>query len=147
MIRHGHARRGNFSPEYHSWASMWTRCTNPNRSVWRHYGGKGVTVCDAWRSFEQFLADMGPRPAATSLERLDGNLGYGPGNCVWAERQTQNRNTTQVVWVELDGRRQRLVEWCTELGLSINTVRDRVKRGATYQEALRPSQFWRPKRS
>ena len=67
--RHGHTSGGKFSPEYHSWASMWTRCTNSKIKNYKHYGGKGVKVCTAWGSFETFLADMGPRPEGYSLER------------------------------------------------------------------------------
>lgn len=135
--RHGHAGRGNFSPEYHSWACMIQRCTNRKNSQWKHYGGKGVKVCDRWRNFDNFFADMGSRPPGTSLDRIDVNGDYTPSNCRWADRTTQARNSIQVVWVELGGVRKRLVEWCEELNISINTVRDRVKyKGMDYATAL-----------
>lgn len=134
--RHGHAGRGKFSPEYHSWASMWQRCTNPSRRSYEYYGGKGVTVCPEWKDFTVFLADMGARPPNTSLDRVDVSGGYSKENCRWADSVTQARNSVQVVWVELNGERRRLVEWCEVLGMSINTVRARTKRGMNYPEAL-----------
>jgi hypothetical protein len=91
---------------------MIQRCTNPKRDSYKHYGGKGVKVCDRWRQFENFLADMGSRPAGMTLERKDVNGDYEPSNCVWADAVTQARNSVQVVWVEIGGERKRLVEWC-----------------------------------
>ena len=133
---HGHTT-GGVSPTYHSWASMIQRCTNPKRNGWQHYGGKGVKVCPRWASFAAFLADMGERPQGTSLDRKRVTGGYNKRNCRWADRKTQARNSTQVVWVVIGGRRKRLVEWCELLNVSINTVRDRVKYyGYTYEEAL-----------
>ena len=133
---HGHTS-GKFSPEYHSWASMLQRCTNPLRKGYKHYGGKGVQVCARWLKFENFLADMGSRPEGMSLDRIDVQGNYTPENCRWADKVTQARNSVQVVWVEMLGERKRLVEWCEQLGVSVNTVRDRVKYyGMTYQEAI-----------
>ena len=133
---HGHTT-GGFSPEYHSWSCMLQRCTNPTRKSYKHYGGKGVRVCDRWLQFENFLADMGSRPAGLSLDRIDVTGDYTKENCRWADNTTQARNSRQVVWVEMFGERKRLVEWCEVLNVSINTVRDRVKYyGLTYQEAI-----------
>lgn len=116
---------------------MWQRCTNPKRYGYQHYGGKGVHVCTAWKDFTVFLRDMGRRPSGHSLERIDVNGNYEPSNCKWANTTEQARNSVQVVWVELNGERKRLVEWCAEIGISINTVRDRVKfYGMDYQTAL-----------
>lgn len=95
--KHGAASHEQRSPEYRSWTSMRTRCTNPTYHAWDRYGGRGISVCDRWReSFENFLADMGPRPKGTTLDRHpnpDGN--YEPGNCRWATRieQRSNRGT------------------------------------------------------
>jgi hypothetical protein len=92
--KHGAASHAKVSPEYRSWSSMVQRCTNPNYHRWDRYGGRGITVCQRWReSFESFLADMGPRPADTTLDRFpdpDGN--YEPSNCRWATRAEQRSN-------------------------------------------------------
>jgi hypothetical protein len=80
---------------------------------------------------------MGERPAGTSLDRIDVDGQYEPKNCRWADNKTQARNSKQVVWVEINGVRRRLVEWCELLGVSMHTVRDRVKYyGHTYESAL-----------
>lgn len=135
--RHGHTS-GKFSPTYHSWACMIQRCTNPKRTYYQHYGGKGVKVCERWLQFENFLADMGERPSKKhSLDRIDNDGDYEPGNCRWADANTQARNSSQTAYVELNGERLPLVTWCERLGVSINTVRHRVKyHGYTYQAAL-----------
>lgn len=137
--RHGHTEGGKFSPTYHSWASMIVRCYNEKRRSYKHYGGRGIVVCDRWRhSFEAFLEDMGERPEGMSLDRIDVDGPYTPENCRWADTTTQARNSKQVVWVTVCGVSKRLVEWCEDLGISINTVRDRVKyKGFTYEAAIR----------
>ncbi len=91
-MRHLHSRKGSWSRTYYSWAAMVQRCVNPARNNWQNYGGRGITVCDRWLVFANFLADMGERPAGTSIEREDTDKGYAPGNCTWASCTAQNRN-------------------------------------------------------
>lgn len=94
----------SFSREYRSWACMKDRVTNPNCPMFRHYGGRGITICDRWKdSFDLFYQDMGPRPAGTSIDRINNNLGYEPGNCRWATRSEQMDNTRRSIRISVDG--------------------------------------------
>lgn len=80
------------TPAYKSWDSMVQRCTNPRQTGYARYGAVGVTVCERWRVFENFLADMGERPNGMSLDRIDNARGYEPGNCRWATGRQQRMN-------------------------------------------------------
>jgi hypothetical protein len=81
-------------PEYHVWAAMKQRCTNPNNKIYKHYGARGIKVCDRWlNSFEAFITDMGRRPTdAHSIERVNNDGNYEPSNCIWATRAVQAKN-------------------------------------------------------
>jgi hypothetical protein len=92
---HGQAPVGKSTPTYRTWAAMIQRCTNPNRSNWKYYGGRGVTVCERWlNSFESFLADMGPRPDGEniSIGRFGDVGNYEPGNVKWMTPKEQYDN-------------------------------------------------------
>ncbi|MEU1273052.1 helix-turn-helix domain-containing protein [Streptomyces sp. NPDC005799] len=77
---------------YRSWADMVDRCTRPTHKRWADYGGRGITVCERWRKFENFLADVGDRPPGMTIDRVDNDRGYEPDNFRWANTSTQNRN-------------------------------------------------------
>jgi len=94
--KHGHAtKRFGRSPEYISWCAMHQRCSSPKTRSFEHYGGRGIKVCEHWKSFEAFLEDVGPRPSLShSIDRVEANGNYEPSNCRWAtpsEQQTNKR--------------------------------------------------------
>ena len=127
-VTHGYALQGAPAPIYRTWCGMVHRCTNPSDSNWEFYGGKGIKVCDRWRSFELFLADVGERPEGTSLDRIDGNKGYEPGNTRWADRKTQNRNAARNVNLTLNGKAQCVSAWAEELDIEYGTLLSRKQK-------------------
>lgn len=98
-VRHGEISANRPSPEYAAWIAAKKRCFNPSNASFRNYGGRGITVCSRWaQSFEAFLRDMGRRPGpGYSLDRIDPNRGYEPGNCRWADIATQSRTGARSV--------------------------------------------------
>lgn len=102
---HGHIHREDgrkvISRTYRTWQNMWTRCRNPNHPAYKNYGGRGITVCDRWKSFASFLEDMGERPPRLCIGRIDNNKGYYKENCRWETRLEQNKNR-RVVGVGFD---------------------------------------------
>jgi hypothetical protein len=97
-LRHGHTRNGRPTPEYTCWQNMWARCRNPKNPKYADYGGRGIKVCDRWRDYAAFLADMGPQPPplgwglSWSVDRIDNDGNYEPGNCRWATPRDQRHN-------------------------------------------------------
>lgn len=114
--------------EYECWSNMKTRCFNPNYRDFDLYGGRGITVCARWLSFDAFLADMGPRPPGLTLERIDNDKGYEPGNCVWASRRVQAENRRTNMRATVDGVAKMARDWIKELGVSPNAFYTRARR-------------------
>lgn len=132
------------SEEYKSWRSMKGRCLDPNSNRYSKYGGAGIKINERWlgkSGFGNFLADMGPKPGPEySIDRYPDNNGdYGPVNCRWATIDQQTRNRSSNVWIEYQGERMILTDWVRKLGLNIGTVRSRIQRGLTFEEAIKPA--------
>lgn len=85
-------RHGKDRATYNGWLSMIQRCTDPSDLHYKNYGGRGITVCERWKDFENFYADMGKKPDGLTLDRIDNDAGYSPDNCRWATRAQQQRN-------------------------------------------------------
>jgi len=126
----------NKPPLYSVWASMHDRCRNPNFRQWNRYGGRGIKVCERWKSYEAFAADLGPRPEGFTLDRIDNDGDYEPLNCRWTDRKTQAMNRACAVWVEVEGVRYRAVELARRAGVKTDTIVQRVQLGLPFNEVI-----------
>lgn len=129
------------TPEYRSWQAMLTRCTNPNTSCFKYYGGRGITVCERWLSFENFLADMGRKPTNDhSIDRYPNNDGnYEKSNCRWATRSQQVNNSRR--WkgktrlIPLGGIDRTIASTAQLLNMKEDTLRNRLRKGWSVEKA------------
>jgi hypothetical protein len=105
-FKHGEGH-SNKTPEYRAWSGMKERCFNPKKDNYPAYGGRGISVCERWRdSYENFLSDVGRRPGpAYSLDRIDPDGNYEPGNVRWATRTTQQSNRRNTVYFHMHGQK------------------------------------------
>jgi hypothetical protein len=128
-ITHGYARHGARNRAYRTWVQMRSRCSSPTHHNYPRYGGRGIAVCARWLSFESFLADMGERPPGTTIDRIDNDRGYEPGNCRWATVAEQNRNRSDTRRIEIDGASRSAAEWARANGISPRTAYARLRAG------------------
>jgi hypothetical protein len=135
---HGHMRRGaKRSPTRISWEMMWNRCTKPKHKAYKDYGAKGITICDRWKSFANFLEDMNERPAGTTLDRFPNGAGnYEPTNCRWATPVEQGNNLKSNRPITFEGRTQNIKQWAAELGMSHQAINYRLSAGWTLKETF-----------
>jgi hypothetical protein len=129
---------GYKTPEYASWKEMKRRCYNPRYREYHLYGGRGITICDRWRtSFVNFLADMGKRPfPEASIDRINNAGNYEPGNCRWSTRLEQGQNTRKVRLLTFNGETMCLRAWARRIGITKRTLSVRLERGWPLDKAL-----------
>lgn len=143
-IKHGYARRGSIHPIYSVWATMVQRCTNPRNPDFAFYGGRGITLCERWREFTYFLADVsaeiGDCPRGHTLDRINNDGGYEPGNIRWATRREQAHNSRRVRWLTANGVRANLDDWMIRLQVPRHVLVKWI-RSKAIQELLRPDHF------
>lgn len=119
--------------------NMVGRCTNPKHVKFKSYGARGITVCERWLKFENFIADMGPRPIGKTLDRIDGTRGYEPSNCRWATAEEQSANRSNAIRIDFNGLSMNGRQWSKHLGLGPNTVGRRLRSGRPIHEVLSPA--------
>lgn len=126
------------SAEYKVWQGMQQRCNNDNDHSYCNYGGRGITVCERWlHSFENFLSDMGFKPSSEhSIDRIDNNGNYEPGNCRWATKEEQANNRRNNVMCIYNGKEYTASQLAREYGININTFYSRLSAGMSVYEAL-----------
>jgi hypothetical protein len=123
-----------YTRAYSIWCSMKKRATNINSQRYKDYAGRGITICQRWLDFSNFLADMGEPPKDYSIERIDNSKGYCPENCKWASMTEQSRNKRNNTFIEFKGIKKTIIEWSEITGISAGTLSYRVRHGATENE-------------
>lgn len=135
--RHGDCRPGRRSPLYKIWAGMLRRCNNSNEVAFPVYGGRGIKVCERWHRYENFAEDMGGNFSATmSLDRVDNEKGYEPGNVRWATTTTQARNKRNNRRITFRGETRVMSEWAEVLNIPAGRVQRRLALGWAVEDAL-----------
>ncbi len=126
------------APEYQVWSQMKARCCNRRHRSYRYYGGRGISVCKEWLgSFKRFYSDMGPRPSSKhSLDRIDNDGNYEPGNCRWATRTEQANNTRRCQFVEFNGETKTVTQWAGQIGIPPDRLFYRLHKGWDVERAL-----------
>lgn len=136
LAKHGHQGGYKQSPEYMTWRAMLRRCSDEAHVDYPIYGGRGITVCEQWKDFANFIADVGTRPSGHTLDRREKDGNYEPGNVRWATAKDQARNMRSNRMLTLNGVTKCTAEWAEELGISHNTLRARLFLGWSEERTL-----------
>lgn len=123
------ARKRTHIHEWRCWDAMKTRCLNPNHKDYHRYGGRGIRICDRWiQSFADFVRDVGERPSLLhTLDRIDNDGHYVPGNVRWSTRDAQSQNTANTRLLTHDGVTLSVSEWARRIGITVESLRGRLK--------------------
>lgn len=134
---------GKGTPEYSTWQNAKDRCSNPNNAHYALYGGRGIKMCDKWAAdFTAFLQDVGKRPdGMTSLDRIDPDGDYAPGNCRWATQKQQCNNKRNNVLLTYQGKTANATQWAEELSIPVCNILSRIQRGKPIEVVLHTGKF------
>lgn len=134
----GDGLRLNFRSEFRIWKAMKERCLSPKDKRFVNYGGRGIRVCERWMKFENFLRDMGPKPDGYSIERIDVNGNYEPGNCKWIPLADQQLNRTDMKLMDAFGESKQVSSWARDSRcvVSRSVINRRLKDGWSLETAL-----------
>ncbi len=134
MVKHGMSK----SREWKTWVKMRERCLNPDDPSYSKYGARGITICDRWaRSFSDFYADMGPKPApGDTIDRIDNTKGYEPANCRWADKRIQALNRRRTRWIEYEGVTLCKKDWALKLGVARDSLSYWFAQGFNFPEIV-----------
>lgn len=130
--RHGMTQ----TPTYKTWSHMLYRCLNESSASYPNYGGRGITVCKEWLSFDAFFADMGVKPAGTSIDRIDNNKGYSPTNCQWSDKRAQANNRRTSRLINWNGEERTLADLSRIAGISIGSFWSRLNSGWSIERIM-----------
>lgn len=133
-----HGKSG--SPTWYAWVGMRQRCQNPNSPAYKHYGGRGIAVCERWQVFENFLEDMGERPMRLTLDRINNDGIYEPGNCRWAtwSQQALNQRRRRTMKFDTAKGSMNIAEIAAEAGIHWQSAAYRVRSGYSPEELVKP---------
>lgn len=135
-FRHGRTAGNVIDRTYNVWRGIKSRCLNTNYKRFKDYGGRGITVCDRWLKFDNFLEDMGEVPNGRSIDRIDNNKGYYKENCRWATPKEQSSNTRDTVFLTYKNETLSVIQWSRKIGINAGTLRDRIHRGWSIEKTL-----------
>lgn len=136
--RHGASKRGSITKLYKVWAAVKQRCTNPKNKAYKNYGGRGIKLCDEWLEYEPFeeWAFENGYAEGLQLDRIDNNGSYSPDNCRFVSTLENSHNKRNNVWITIDGKTALAVDWAKEVGVDVEVIRKRLRKGWTPKEAV-----------
>jgi hypothetical protein len=132
-------KHGKSSTSAHRvWCNMKGRCSNPRLAYYKDYGGRGIKVCDRWQSFENFYADMGDPPPGLSIDRINNNGNYEPGNCRWTTIGQQLQNTRRTRLITFNGETRCVREWARVIGIGPSVLQRRIQKWSVAEALTTP---------
>ena len=142
-MTHGFTRGGKCGQNYNRWKKMMQRCYSPRCPTYQRYGARGIQVCERWHDFENYNADIGTPPPGMTLDRINNDGNYEPGNCRWATPLEQSRNSRRSHLIEVDGAKDSIRGWARHFGVHQSKLSNLIRGGMPIMDAvhrLRPHQ-------